>query len=780
MRLSLAWIFDHLKLSFKDVDIERLIEKFDATTAEIEEVVPVTLDPAHFTLARITKVTEHGVTAESAELKKSIKLPERKEVEEGALYLLKKEGRAYRWATMIDLGSSKDGLMSSVWCPEEELKGAWKEKLEKEDFILVIDNKSLTHRPDLWGHRGIAREIAAILHKPLVPEEMFLVSKPIKHYARVAPVSATNPFTLEIAQETGMCAHACKRLAGLYIPKVENRASSLHVALRLVRVDARPINALVDPTNYVMFDLGQPLHAFDAGTIKTRTIMSRCAKQEETVELLDGEKITLTATDYVITDGVKPLSLAGIMGGKETAISKDTHALYVESANFDPIIIRKSSTRIKKRTESSARFEKSLDPNQNTQAILRYLKVLEEMNVRYTACDAIASIGPLSEEKIIIVSQELIDKKIGMHIPSDTVERTLTSLGFGVKIDEQKEPFLYAVTVPTFRGTKDVTIAEDIIEEVARFVGYDTIIPHLPTRVMAPFNTQWVHRLRAIKKHLAFALSMQEAQTYAFFDEEFLRLLRYEPEDALRVANPLSEHWQRLITSLVPNILKCVYSNQAKAEVMRFFEFNRIWFYQAEPVELQECSGILFEHKKPVDFYECKVLLSSLFDLLKIKVVWQKPTQKLDPWYNEHQTAELFYQGRIVGRAGKVAQQFLQRILEGDAFIFELDGNFLLNVESPLLEFKPLEKYPEVHLDISILVPLKVSVKELEDLIKKADPRIKAVRLLDFYQKPEWKDQKSVTCRFIVYDEKKTLTKDEIDAVWNAVVKNISSQGTVR
>jgi phenylalanyl-tRNA synthetase beta chain len=777
MRLSLAWILEHIKVDTKEVDIKHLIDRFDMVTAEIEEVEHIQLDPASFTLVEVTAISEQNITAESPEFKKTITVPFRKEVEIQKLYLVKKEGRAYSWATLSDLGSTKEGFMPNVWCPDEEIAGGWKKHLEHQDYIITIDNKALTHRPDLWGHRGIAREMAAILNKPLKPEEIFLAAKPIKHYAVCAPISPSNPFTLEIAQNQP-CGNVCKRLAGLYMGEVENTASVIPIAMRLARIDSRPLMALVDATNYVMFDIGQPMHAFDAYAIPTHSIVGRCAYEGEKLELLDGDTVTLTSTDYVLTDGQKPIALTGITGGKAAAVTPHTKALFIEAGTFDATAIRRTSARVKKRTEASTRFEKTLDPNQNTQALLRFLKLLEQNHIRFSAADAIASIGPLNEEKIIIVSQELIDKKIGMHISQDTIERILTHLGFGVKAHQEKQPLLYEITVPTFRATKDVTIAEDIVEEIARFVGYDSIIPHLPVRAMAPFNTRPIRRLRALKQHLAYGLFMHEVQTYAFYDEEFLRVIEYNPEDALRVASPLSEHWQRLITSLIPNILKCVAINHAKEDTLYFFEFDRVWFYDQEPIEKEECAGIFFEHKKPFDFYAGKALLTSLFDVFGLKIEWTKPKGELEPWYNVHQTADLTYQGQVMGRAGKMAEEFLHRAVEqGEAFIFELDADFLLRVEPTMPEFKPLAKYPEVDLDISMFVNLEVPAATIEERIKHADERIKQVYLVDFYQKEEWKNQKSVTYRFIVYDEHKTLTKDEIDTVWNAVIKEVQKLG---
>jgi phenylalanyl-tRNA synthetase beta chain len=778
MKLSIAWIFDHIKASWKDIDINALAARISSTTAEIENVRHVKIDLDQFTLVSIVGKSNHHIITESFELKKEIDLPDRKDLKTGELYLVKKNNKHYAWASLIDIGSEKEGLLGPVYCSQDQLAGAWKHNFETEDYILELDNKAITHRPDLWGHRGFAREIAALLDKELRAEDMFLAAKLIKHYTHESPVSAHSLFTIDIAQENNTdCQKACRRIAGIELSDVTARDSQILMAHRLARIDARPIDALVDATNYVMFDIGYPLHAFDAQKINTHKIVGRCARAGEKLELLDGETVELANTDYVISDGVKPIALAGIMGGLETAVTSATKSVFVEAGNFDPSVIRKTATRIKKRTEASTRFEKSLDPNQNTQAILRFLKVLEDIKLQFKASDAIISVGQLSQETVITLTHELLVARIGIPVNPEFVEKTLQKLGFGVQLIYPDSGVMYAVTVPTYRATKDIALREDIIEEVVRFIGYDTILHNLPMRHMAPFETQIIRRTDQVKRHMAYALNMHEAQTYAFFDEPFLHELKWEPAEALRLQNPFSEHIQRIITSLVPNLLKCIVTNKAKQEQLRFFELNRIWFQEEKIVERKALAGIFYEHKKTVDFYESKALLNSLFTQLGIDIIWQKPTQKLEAWYNKYQTAELRYKERVIGIAGIAATQFLKNIADGQAFIFELDADFILEHNADIQCFKPLLKYQEVKLDISVLVSHAVTSAELERIILYADQKIIGITLIDFFERKEWGDQKSLTYNFTVYDEHKTLTKEEIDSVWNNVVSALQKQG---
>ncbi len=782
MKLSLAWIFDHIQGAWRDVDVKHLASRLNAVTTEIEGVSHISLDPDLFTLVRVLEVAAQGVSVESLELKKKYMFAERKDTVIGNYYVAKKEGRSFRWALLSDLGSTREELVPAVWCPDELIKGAWKETVEWVDYRIALDNIAITHRPDLWSHRGFAREIAAILDKQLIAEEFFLVSKPIKHYTHTAPVTAHNPFTLEIMQQhNAPCGQPCKRLAGLYISSVGYRPSFLPIVFRFARIDARPLHALVDATNYVMFDIGQPMHAFDAATITTQSVIGRCAHEGETLTVLDGDTVQLTSLDYVLTDGEKPLSLAGIIGGLATRVMPHTHELFIVSENLDPVTIRRTSQRIKKRTESSARFEKSLDPNQNTYALLRFLKLLQDMRIPYEAADAIASIGPLVQERILQVAHEFIEKKIGIHVSPDRVEHILVKLGFGIQVRYEDDALCYAVTVPTYRATKDITIAEDIVEEVARFLGYDTFPHYMPMRSTAPFDTSSLRRLRSIKQHLAYTLSMHELQSYALYDEEFLKLIQYDPSDALRIANPLSEHWQRLATSLVPHMLKAVYLNHTKQETLRFFECNRVWFMQDHPVEAQELAGICYEQKQPIDFYTGKAWLSSLFTLMKLPASWVKAQGDIEPWYMPYQTADIIYDSTIVGRAGMSNPSFLGQLVPGNAFIFELNSSFLLYAPPHEGRFEPLAKYPEVHNDISMLVSQDVTYDTLASLIGVVDPRITQIELIDFYEKEAWHGQKSLTVRLTLYDPAKTLTGEEIDHIMYKVVTKLQNYGvTIR
>lgn len=774
MKLSLSWIFDHLEIDWKDCDIQQLIAKFNVTTAEVERYYKVAVDLSTLSAATVVEKTDIAVVVNSTEWNKKFSLPHRPDAKVGDVFLITRTG----WATIADLKGEKEGLMPAITLEDKELDGSWKDTFETEDWIIEIDNKSVTHRPDMWGHRGFAREIAAILSVKLKPIQSLLETHAIKKYEDAVPATKANPFAIQVKNHT-----ICKYFAGLYISEVANEASLLSMAHRLLRVDARSINAIVDATNYVMLDIGQPMHAFDAAKISSKKIEPKFASAKEKLVILDGQTIELTSHDIVISDGAKPLALAGIMGGKETGITLDSNEIFLEAACFDAATIRKTSARLKLRTEASARFEKSLDPHQTVIALQRFLKLMHQAGITMKVSDSIAVIGKESPAKTIDISHAFIESRLGTSIKPEEVRSILEKIECTVDEQRRADTIMYKVTVPSFRSTKDLLIKEDLVEEVGRFHGYDTIAAVLPSFAHMPSDLNPMQTLRQIKEHLAYAMHVHEVCNYAFYDEEFMQRLGWRASGSATLLNPVSEHWKTLVTSLVPHLLKNVEQNQAKHEHLRFFEQGRIWFAKADKTiqEKKSITGIMSDRKKSVDFYQVKAMLVSFFEMLDIKVSWTKALSSDEPWYSEYQTAYLKHGEKVIGKAGKAHQLFINKVIEGDAFIFELDADYLVSYKQSVHTYKPIPKYPEVWLDISMLVPVTIAVDNVIEVISHADSRIRRVELIDFFEKEEWAGKRSLTFRYYAVDADKTMDKEEIDSIMRKVNGAVQSLGvTIR
>lgn len=764
MKLSLAWIFDHI-VSGKSrtlPDIQQIIRSFSSTPAEIDHFYEFSFNLQDFSLVQVLDITDSDITVECFEWRKKIVLSSSKNIAKGGLYLIKKENRDYRWATMNDFGAHKDGLFPEVYCTEQERAGDWKKNVETHDYILEIDNISITNRPDMWNHRGCARELSVTLGMKMVPEEHLVVALPIHHYVQRSLHDRPNSYTMEI--ESGA---PCSRFAGIELSQVSVFPSSIYHALRLARLEVRSHNLAVDLTNYVMLDIGNPMHVFDANKIHDKTIMVRYAHKGEKLLLLDNTVIELTTQDCIIADNKEVLSLAGISGGKTSGVQEPT-TFFLEAAHFDPIAIRKTAARHKKRTESSIRFEKNLDPHGNTTAIMRYIKLLDDMGITYTTPGFIISLGSFPAERTISVEHRFIVDRLGINVLPGRVEEILRALGFGIIVTDGMRGGIYQVMVPTWRA-KDIIIKEDIVEEVGRFIGYNNINPVIPVRAMVPQDQSAVFFQRTVKQQCAFALHMREVANYALYDEQFLYMLALDPHDAPPLKNPLSEHWRRLVTSLVPHLLKNVAINAANEDALRFFEWAHIWKQEQDKVlEYTSCAGIFYDRYGKFDFYDGKTELQSLFQLLDLLVEWRK-TATVQAWMNDYQTAALVCQDMVIGYAGMVADAIVTKAVphtpHAKIFTFELNMDAIRKLHHLEKKYEEPSKYQSVSLDISMLAPYTVTVGMLEDALARSDARIHNVVLLDSFDKPEWENSRSLTFRCVVQDSECTMTKEDIDQV---------------
>lgn len=770
MKLSLAWIFDHIDADWRKIDVAHLVARFNKMTAEIEgfEKIEIKLDT--LAAAKVTKVSPGRIEVHCTEWKHTIDMPAR-EVIEGHIYIIAKDGDSYRWATINDLGGQKETLLPSIALKENELGGEWKKKITPSDYIIHLDNKSINHRPDMWGHRGVAREVAALLDMPFKALDHLLIAKAVNQIDSTK--IASDNFSISIENP-----ESCRRFAGLYFSQVGDHCSNMWMAARLAKVDSRPINAIVDATNYVMLDLSQPMHAFDAQTLERKSIVVRNAKNKEMIELLDGQTVELSSQDCVITDGKKPIALAGIMGGKDTGVICKTQAVFLESANFDPAVIRKTSGRIKKRSDSSARFEKNLDLAQNTTAIERFLKLIDDAGISYTADDKILSLGQLPAGKTIAIDHDYIEKLLGVSLAPAFISATLAELEFGIS----EKNGTYTISVPSFRATKDIAIKQDIVEEIGRLYGYDNISEQLPEHQTKPFDITPTSRKRVVKQLLAYGLDMRELYTYAFFDETFLKEIDWQPGNTLKVQEAVSENWQRLVTTLMPNLFKAVQVHSQEFVQMNFFEWAKIWPDGTAESEQACLAGIFVDQKKTIDFYEAKNHINKIAQLLGISFEWVKADIKeLAPWYLPYETAWIMHQGTRIGIAGKINPNFYHKIALGDAFIFEMDADWLATVHIPYKRFTAISKYPGISRDVSFLISVATTVQQLQAELSGLDEVIKQVVLVDHFQKPEWQDQKSITLRVIMQDPHATLESAVADSVMQKVTAHLHKLGaTIR
>jgi len=768
MKLSFAWIFDHLEGSWQKSDIQELAHQLTMTTAQVERVIPVNVDLDRFSLGRVTGLSEKTVTVESEEWDTDFSLPVRSDAHEGKLFLITKEG----WATLNDFHAGKDGLFPAVEVIESQVAGDWKKAFEAQDYVLEIDNVTLTHRPDLWSHRGFAREISAMTGIKMRASKELFGEHPVHSAERSVAASPKHGIAVEVAWP-----EAVPHFAGIYIKHVENGDCLLPIAHRLCRVEARPINALVDVTNYVMYDMGQPLHAFDAGHLKK--LVARKAQAGEALTLLDGTEVKLTPQDIVIADDKKPLALAGIMGGATSGVISTTESIFLEAAVFDAKHIRATASRLKKRTDAAVRFEKGREPGLNVEGILRFLKIFHESDLALEVTDEIVTLGaPSGKPRVIELSHQVLERKMGVTIEPKQVIKILQNLEFGV----EETQAVYRVTVPPFRN-RDIQIPEDLVEEVVRCLGYQHITPEQPALALAPHDLHELMAVRAIKQHAAFSWAAHEVSLYSLYDEQFLAKIGWSPE-RVPLKNPVSEHYQALVTSLIPHLLKAVEGAAHTQQAVRFFEWNRVWFPDAKQpsgAREQKSLAAIFFDKKPINFYDAKAEVEQFFHARAMTIRWRKPEKLTEPWWSAYETAALYLvqggQEVLLGHAGLVDATLFAKLGHGHAFAVELNGELLVVYHEPHKKFHASAKYPAVWLDISLLVPSNVTVAHMEAVIAGVDRRIQSVSLVDFFEKKEWANQRSLTLRYVVQDREKTLEKSDIAALQAQVEAAVKAKG---
>jgi len=772
MKISVNWILDHILTPIKTLDVGLIAARFNLRTAEIEHYEKNELDINNLFLARITSIDKTECTTFCDELNRTVTLSYRNDVQIGQLLLIRQEESQFSWEALKHYSSTKEGLFPAVDCQENLVSGGWKQNCEDFDYILDVDNKSINHRPDLWGHRGIAREVAAFMEWELRPIEEMLVNIPIVNDP-VESKTENHSLNLEIKD-----LDICSRIATLSCHQITHKASQIWMAMRLARVDSKPINSIVDMTNYVMFDTSQPMHVFDAKSFSGGTLQVRRGAENEKLELLDGHQINLSDQDIVITDGKTPLALSGVMGGKWASFTQSTSSIIIESASFNASMIRNSATRAKVTTEAATRFSKQLDPMQNTTAILRFMYLAHQSGIISSINESILSVGAIIKESTIVVRHSFIETRLGIKISSKKIISILESLQFHLSSEQDGLDIIYKVLVPTNRMTKDIQIPEDIVEEVARIYGFENITYHRPYRAMESFDISPVTTLRKIKQHCAFAMNMREIRDYLFYDESFLRRLAWYPTDAVAIKNPVSENWKVLVTSLIPHLIKNVELNMHNHEQMNFFEHNSVWkeILSQESLEHKSLAGLFFGSSEK-DFYDYKDELQHLFASLGLPVLWTKCSGPVEPWFDQLQAADLTLDGVVIGRAGILSSTFIRPVAKGKGFIFEINTQLMLAYQTAKKQFKMWSKYQSVKVDVSILIDTCQAADNIKNLISASDNLIDQVEMVDFFEKESWGNKRSLTFRYTICDYHQNLSKEVIDMVTDKVNQTIINLG---
>jgi phenylalanyl-tRNA synthetase beta chain len=671
-----------------------------------------------------------------------------------------------------ELGLSDDHSGIMVLPPNTKVGAAFSEIYpHRVDVRFEIDNKSITHRPDLWSHEGFAREISALFGRPF---------KSVVDFKLLDTLKDREPLSVRILNR-----EAAPRYSGLVVTGIVIEESPDWLKSMVESIGMRPINNIVDITNYVMAELGEPMHAFDRKKLNGNEILVRMAGQNELLMTLDGSTFELSAEDIVIADSRGAIALAGVMGGGNSEIEDSTTEIVLEAANFNPVNIRKTANRYNHRTEAAIRFEKSLSPELTVPALLRCYDLIRQVLPGAEAASTIIDAYPVKQKKIIIeTTNDFIRKRIGEKIDDARIAKILTSLDF--KLQSKKDRLF--IEVPYYRATKDISIPEDIVEEVGRIYGYDNIPPRSP---LVPCETPGKNLFRLFERRVKGILSghynMIEVSGYSFTGEEILKKLKINDNAELRLKNPLSNEQDRLRRSLVPNTVSNIKLNSKYFDEFSIYEQGRVYLKDArESADLSRektmATGAVFRKKSatPV-FYEAKRIVAGLLEKLRVADYSLEPeTKGLPPYANPGRSMVIMVEQRPAGYIFELHPATIREFdIAGTAAMFDIDLDMLYGAVKRETAFTELQKYPEVPFEVSVLADRRVYARDICSIIEQSNnDLIQKVQVVSVYEgEPIPAGKKSVSIKVTFASRDRTLSPEEIDTLQKNTLSILNKKG---
>ncbi|MFM1870588.1 MAG: hypothetical protein RL398_10 [Planctomycetota bacterium] len=620
-----------------------------------------------------------------------------------------------------ELGLSEDSDGILVLAEDTEIGARFVDVVPVQDWVLEIDNKSVNHRPDLWGHYGFARELAAIYGRELKPA-----------FVRQALPTSGKTVPVEIAD-----ASACPRYAGLLIDGVVAGKSPFELRCLLAAVGQRAINLPVDLTNFVMLDLGQPMHAFDSRHVGAGPIRVRKAKAGEKITTLDGQARKLTEQDLLICCGDTPEALAGIMGGQGTMVDASTTSLFLESANFHASTIRRTSMRLGLRTDASARFEKAQDPANVEAAVHSFLALLTEY------CPTAKAMGPMVDPagfayhaKPILLRRARLAQKLGIALEDDQVAGILRSLGFTVEVG--KDGFTCAA--PSFRATKDIAIEDDLIEEVGRMFRYDNI-PERPLvgTVAPPARNEELFLVRRLLEVACSEFGFAEAYNYTFVTDALVEAVGAAGHAYERVKNPVAPEQAKIRRHVLPSLLASVANNLRHVASVRLCEHGKGYHPEMHgdgtlPHEVREVVFVVANRDGAPAFGGLREQVATMLLRLgypaEMSRVWHGSDQ---PWVHPGRAVAIDRDGSPVGYVAHLHPGVARTMgLPATTAIACLDVRALHANGRRIAKYAAVPTFPSLPVDVALLVDEGRTVAEVAEFLRGVGRKL--VRSVDLFE----------------------------------------------
>ncbi|MFC4355959.1 phenylalanine--tRNA ligase subunit beta [Chryseomicrobium palamuruense] len=635
-------------------------------------------------------------------------------------------------------------------------------------YDTVLELGLTPNRADAMSMFGVAYEVAAILNKEInLPEISY------------TPVSkkASDVFALEVEATDANPLYVAK-----VVQNVKVGPSPLWLQNRLMAAGVRPHNNVVDVTNYILMEYGQPLHAFDYDRLETNKIVVRMAAEGEKITTLDDQERTLKSTDLVITNGQEPVAVAGVMGGANSEVHDGTTTVVIESAYFSGSFIRQTSKELGLRSDASARFEKGVDPNRVEAAAERAAGLLAELAGGEVLKGSLVADELDKSPKQVIVSPDFVNERLGMKISFDEMQQILTRLQFPFEVANG----LFYIAAPTRR--QDIVIPEDIVEEIARMYGYDRIPMTLPEGASQAGSLSSYQAKRRLVRQTLEGAGLYQATTYSLTSEEQSQKYTMYTADTTKLLMPMSEERSTLRQSLIPHLVEAAsYNTARRVENVALYEVGSVFLDQGQdelPHEIEHVAGVVtglwVDHawqgeKKPVDFFAVKGIVEALAAKLGVELSY---TQAKIEGMHPGRTATIHLGNAQVGFIGQLHPNEQKRLDLKETYVFELNLVALTADALPTIAYTPVSRYPAITRDIALVVERAVPAGTLESIIRANGGRlVTSVRLFDLYQGEKMaEDKKSIAFSITYQDPERTLTDEEVVKAHDKVVKALAEE----
>jgi phenylalanyl-tRNA synthetase beta chain len=801
MLISIDWIRDFTEVP--NLPVKDIYTRFTLATAEVEDVKSVGEHLEKIVIAEIISFEKHPEADKLNLVTFKISETDIRKVVCGASNV--KVGIKIPYAPLgvklpngllLEAKKIRGVLSEGMLCSEEELGFAEESEgimelpvdaplgmnmltyfKKKKDIILDIDNKSLTHRPDLWGHYGMAREFSAIFETPLKNRFNSDWEASLKQNY----TSEKSPVVPRFEGESAGLSYF-----GLSLTNIVVGESPEWLKSRLLACGLRSINNIVDISNYVMLELGMPLHIFDRDLIKGSEVVIKKLGNEAKFKTLDETERTLIASDTVISDSEGPLVLAGIMGGLNSGVSTSTKNIFIEVANWKAAMLRRTSTRLGLRTDSSQRFEKTLDSNLTERTLLRTLELILELSPGAKVIGKAEYAGNnLAETKIVTIKTSLMKIKtvLGFDLTAERLTKILTSLDFKIQADGEN----LLVTAPTYRSTKDVEQESDLIEEVGRIIGYDNIVATSPLDGIAPVKlTDYQRAQRKVRDFMVLQGKSFEIMSYPLIGDSLLKKVSWPKPTSLKLINSLSQDHDLMRPSLIPSLLEVGEINAKNSDRFRFFELGRSYTEDQKTFAKEALHlGAVFFDKEKNPYLDMINVVSNLLASLNISpefvernVKFENPLVPTD-WFGTHpfEFQNIRVMGKFSGVVFSVHPLILRQLkMKGNMTICLFDLSILENFTGKdKTKYKPLSKFPVSSFDWTVTADPETLASEVLTACKKVKLKeLQSVQILDIFTND---NKKFVTVRAVLADEAQTLSSELLKQAEVALIDATTKAG---